>query len=89
MGAGEWALSGVWAFSDDYWFDIFNTLEQPSYNVLNLRLGYEANSGRWGVAAFADNVTDEEYYASRFVFLDVANRRAPGRLMRVEFTAYF
>ena len=87
--SGEWKLSGIWVISDSFWFDIANTLEQPSYNTLNLRVGYTANSGRWSIAAFADNVTDEEYFAERFVFLDVANRRAPGRLLRLEATVHF
>lgn len=88
-GSGDWKLSGTLTYSDNFWFDIFNTLEQPSYTTLDLRVGYVANSERWSVAAFADNVTDEEYFVERFVFLDVANWRAPGRLMRVEFTVNF
>jgi iron complex outermembrane receptor protein len=88
-GSGDWKLSGTLTYSDKFWFDIFNTLEQPSYTTLDLRVGYKANSERWSVAAFADNVTDEEYFVERFVFLDVANWRAPGRLMRVEFTVNF
>ena len=87
--SGEWKLSGTWIYSDDYWFDIYNTFEQPSYNLFNLRAGYEAGSGNWGVAGFVDNVGDEEYYTERFLFLDVANKRAPGRLYRVEFTYRF
>jgi len=86
---GEWKLSGTWIYSDTFWFDIFNTLEQPSYNLFNLRAGYQAGSEKWGVAAFVDNATDEEYYIERFLFLDVANRRAAGRLYRVEFTYRF
>jgi iron complex outermembrane receptor protein len=89
ISAGEFKLSGIWAFSDAFWFDIFNTLEQPSYNKLDLRVGYTANSGRWSIAGFADNVTDEEYFAERYFLLDNANRRAPGRLMRLEATVYF
>ena len=87
--SGEWKLSGTWMYSDTYWFDIFNTFDQPSYNLFNLRAGYEAGSDKWGVAAFVDNATDEEYYTERFQFLDVANRRAAGRLYRVEFTYRF
>ena len=87
--SGEWKLSGTWIYSDTFWFDIFNTLDQPSYNLFNLRAGYKAGSDKWGVAAFVDNATDEEYYTERFLFLDVANRRAAGRLYRVEFTYRF
>jgi iron complex outermembrane receptor protein len=86
---GEWKLSGIWTYSDDFWFDIFNTLEQDSYSLLDLRVGLTSNSGRWMIAGFVDNATDEEYFVERFVFLDVANRRAPGRLWRVEFTVNF
>jgi len=88
-GLGEWKLSGIWTYSDKFWFDIFNTLEQPSYNKLDLRVGLTADSGRWMVAGFVDNATDEEYYAERYFLLDNANRRAPGRLWRVEFTVNF
>ena len=68
---------------------MFNELEQPSYNTLDLRVGFTAKSGKWGIAAFADNVGDTEYYTERFLFLDVANRRAPGRLLRAEATFWF
>ena len=87
--SGEWKLSGTWMYSDTYWFDIYNTLDQPSYNLINLRAGYEADSEKWGVAGFIDNATDEEYYTERFIFLDLANKRAAGRLYRVEFTYRF
>ena len=87
--SGEWKLSGTWIYSDKYYFDVYNDFEQPSYNLFNLRAGYEANSEKWGVAGFIDNATDEEYYTERFVFLDVANKRAAGRLYRVEFTDRF
>jgi iron complex outermembrane receptor protein len=87
--SGEWKLSGTWMYSSSYWFDVFNTLDQPSYNLFNLRAGYEADSEKWGVAGFIDNATDEEYYTDRFNFLDLANKRAAGRLYRVEFTYRF
>ena len=86
---GEWKLSGTWIYSDNYWFDVYNTFEQPSYNLINLRAGYKTDSDTWEVAGYIDNATDEEYYTERFLFLDVANKRAPGRLYRVEFTYRF
>jgi iron complex outermembrane receptor protein len=89
LAGGKADFSAIWRYSDNYWFDIFNTLEQPSINLINLRAGFEAASGRWGLAAHGENVTDEEYFAHRFIFLDVANRRANGRHYRVEFSLYF
>jgi len=88
-GAGELQLSGNYQYSSDFWFDIFNTLKQDSYGVVNVRVGYEAEDERWGIALVGDNVTDEEFFTERFLFLDVANRRAPGALWRVELTASF
>lgn len=49
-------------------------------DLVRMRLGYEAEDSHWGIALVGDNVTDEEYYVERFLFLDVANRRAPGAL---------
>jgi iron complex outermembrane receptor protein len=89
VGTGELNFSGNWQYSSRYWFDIFNTLEQPSYNVVNLRLGYQAAQQRWGIAVVGENVTDEAYYTERFFFLDNSNRRAPGALWRVELSAKF
>jgi iron complex outermembrane receptor protein len=86
---GEWRFSGIWTYTDDFWFDIFNTLEQSAHHLLDLRAGLTATSGRWQIAAFVNNVTDEAYFTERFVFLDVANRRAAGRLYRAEATWYF
>jgi iron complex outermembrane receptor protein len=88
-GLGEWKLSGIYTYSDDFWFDIFNTLEQDSYGLLDLRVGLTPDSGRWMIAGFLDNATDEEYFVERFEFLGTSNRRAPGRLWRVEFTLNF
>ena len=88
-GIGEWKLSGIWTYSDNYWFDIQNSLEQPSYQVLDLRASLTGQNGNWQIAGFVDNAADEEYFVERFVFLDVANRRAPGRLYRVELSWYF
>jgi iron complex outermembrane receptor protein len=34
--------------------------------VLNARVGYDSGNGRWSVAAFVDNVTEEEYRVYAF-----------------------
>jgi len=88
-GLGEWQLSGIYTYSDDYWFDIQNSLAQDSYGLLDLRVGLTADSGRWAVAGFVDNATDEEYFVERFDFVGTSNVRAPGRLWRIEFTLNF
>ena len=40
--------------------------KEASYSVLNARVGYAAEDGRWSVAAFVDNATDEEYRVYAF-----------------------
>lgn len=82
MGTGDLDLWAVWTYSDNYFFDIENTLEQPSYSTIDARASW-AND-RWGVALIGENLADEEYLAESFVFLDVTNIRAWGRLLRLE-----
>ena len=38
----------------------------------------------WGVALVGENLADEEYLVESFLFLDVTNLRAWGRLIRLE-----
>ncbi|MGB5133379.1 MAG: TonB-dependent receptor [Steroidobacteraceae bacterium] len=40
--------------------------KEAAYSVANARIGYAANNGRWAVAAFVDNLTDEEYRVYAF-----------------------
>ena len=82
IGTGDLDLWGAWTYSDSYFFDIENTLEQPSYSTIDARAAW-AND-RWGVALIGENLADEEYLAESFVFLDVTNIRAWGRLVRLE-----
>ena len=82
MGNGDFSAFAVWMYSDDFWFDIDNTLRQPSYSTIDARLAW-ANE-RWGVAVVGENLADEEYLTESFVFLDVTNIRGWGRLLRLE-----
>jgi iron complex outermembrane receptor protein len=82
MGTGDLDLSAVWTYSDRFFFDIENTFEQPSYSTIDARAAW-AND-RWGVALIGENLADEEYLAESFLFLDVTNIRAWGRLLRLE-----
>jgi iron complex outermembrane receptor protein len=82
MGSGDFDASAIWTYSDDFFFDIQNTLPQDSYNTLDLRAAW--SNDRWGVALIGENVTDEEYFAEQFVFLDVTTIRAWGALYRAE-----
>ena len=62
------AMGGVYAqASFAYKSDVFFSPEnnplnsQDSYTLVNARLGYEAESGKWGAAVFVNNLGDTEY----------------------------
>ena len=84
---GDIEASALWSYSDEFFFDLANTFKQESYNTLDLRAAW--SNDRWGVALIGENVTDEEYLAEQFLFLDVTSIRAWGALYRAEFTLNF
>ncbi len=55
-------------YSDDFCFTVLcaPVEEESSYSVANARIGYGPEDGRWQVAAWVDNVTDEEYRVYAF-----------------------
>jgi iron complex outermembrane receptor protein len=87
MGSGDVEASALWSYSDEFYFDLANTFKQDAYNTLDLRAAW--SNDKWGVAVIAENVTDEEYLAEQFLFLDVTSIRAWGALYRAEFTLNF
>ncbi len=87
MGSGDFDARAVYAYSDDFFFDLENTLAQPSYSTIDARVAWSNDT--WGVALIGENLSDEEYLAESFLFLDVTNIRAWGRLLRAEFTLNF
>jgi iron complex outermembrane receptor protein len=68
LGSGSLSLQGDVQYSDDF---CFTTLCAPveaedSYMVANARIGYASGDGRWEVAAFVNNLTEEEYRVYAF-----------------------
>ena len=49
---------------DSAYFSDRHDLKSPSYDLLNMRLGYAAQ--QWSVALWARNLTDEDYYVRGF-----------------------
>ena len=49
---------------DSYYFSDRHRVKSPSYNLLNLRLGYVHEN--WSVALWGRNITDENYYVRGF-----------------------
>jgi iron complex outermembrane receptor protein len=79
---GDVEASALWSYSDDFFFDLANTFKQDSYSTLDLRAAW--SNDKWGFALIGENVTDEEYLAEQFLFLDVTSIRAWGALYRAE-----
>jgi iron complex outermembrane recepter protein len=42
----------------------FSTVELPGYNIMNFRVGYAPDGGRWTAALFANNLTNKEPWLS-------------------------
>ena len=82
MFSGDFDISAVYMFTDDFFFDIENTLGQDSVSTIDARAAWANET--WGVALVGENLADEEYLAESFLFLDVTNIRAWGRLVRLE-----
>jgi iron complex outermembrane receptor protein len=73
----EWpAFSGnlavqAWAnYQDELYFDIQNSPVslEDGYTIGNLRVSYAGQDDRWELAAFVNNITDEEYLSYTFDF---------------------
>ena len=70
MLGGKTAILGTVTYQDDIYYDIQNVPVsfEDGYTVGNLRLSYANDSSPWEIAAFVDNVTDEEYLVYTFDF---------------------
>jgi iron complex outermembrane receptor protein len=67
---GRFGIQASANYQDEVWYDIQNvpvSLED-GYTVANLRFSYASEGGDWELAAFVNNVTDEEYLAYTFDF---------------------
>lgn len=87
------ALRADYAWQDKVFFSAFNVdaLSEKSYGWLKARATYSAGSGRWSVAAFIDNATDEKVASNKIFNGDiigstVVGSLAPPRTYGVEFS---
>jgi iron complex outermembrane receptor protein len=68
LGAGTASIQGDVLYSDDFCFTVLcaPVEQEASYTVANARIGYAAPDGRWEVAAFVNNLFEEEYRVYAF-----------------------
>jgi len=70
--SAEWRSARGWFIQADgqavdaFYFSASHDERAPSYQIMNLRLGYAR--GRWQVTAFARNLFDEQYAVRGFFF---------------------
>jgi iron complex outermembrane receptor protein len=68
LGGGMAFVQGDVQFTDDFCFTVLcaPVEKEKGYTLLNARIGYGASDGRWEVALWGDNLTDEEYRVYAF-----------------------
>ena len=88
---GEVYFSTDWMFQTDVQFFLYDTVEFHSGDVFEggVRAGFAADSGRWDLALFGRNITDEENLKGGIDFNNntgfVNDRRIWGATLRLNF----
>jgi len=68
LGTGTGSIQGDVLYSDDFCFTVLcaPVEAEKSYTVANARIGYAAGDGQWEIAAFVNNLFEEEYRVYAF-----------------------
>jgi iron complex outermembrane receptor protein len=76
------ALRADYAWQDKVFFSAFNVdaLSEKSYGWLKARATYTGGGGRWSVAAFIDNATDEKVASNKIFNGDIIGSTVVGSL---------
>ena len=82
----QWGLRAEYAYTDEMYFTADNReeLRADDFGLLNARVDFNSESGRWGLSLIGDNLTDEEYVTSMIDFLVPMSLPGFGRTVRVE-----
>nr|WP_321359407.1 TonB-dependent receptor [uncultured Hyphomonas sp.] len=67
--AGNVTLRADYSYQDKIYFTVFNidAASQDSYGLLRARASYEPNNGRYKIALFGENLTDEKYFTNQIL----------------------
>ncbi len=90
LHAAELFLRGEWMYLGDQYFDLANTIKQPSYSLLNVRGGltfHNVAKGDLAIALWCRNLTDRKYisYAYDFGAQHLGNPQNYGVTVRYSF----
>ena len=80
---GRFAVQASANYQNELFFDIQNSPVslEDGYTIGNLRVSYASADDRWELAAFVENITDEEYLSYTFDFTGIFgfNQQAYGK----------
>ncbi len=76
---------GEWRYLGDQYFDLFNTIKQSGYHIINARAGFTTN--RFDAFFWANNIFDKKYidYAYDFGGSHLGNPAIYGVSLNVKF----
>ena len=91
MGDGELFFFTDWAYRDEISFFLYDSAEFNGKPLLEggLRIGYLWNDGRYEVAGFGRNITDEQQLVGGIDFNNLTGFINEPRIFGLEFTARF
>jgi iron complex outermembrane receptor protein len=82
MGDGELVFGAQAHHTDDHFQNLANStiIQTKAYTLVDARVAYEAAGGKWMVALWGKNLTDEEYFTGGF---DIAGLAIANAYMNV------
>ncbi|MGQ0834574.1 MAG: TonB-dependent receptor [Gammaproteobacteria bacterium] len=91
VGNGELFVFTDWAFQGETQFFLYESAEYLSEDTFEggVRIGYAPDDGRWEVALFGRNITDEENVKGGIDFNNLTGFDNEPRIMGVSFRANF
>src|SRR5690606_33824973 len=90
VGTGLFAASLDWAYHDEKSFFLYESREFVADSFeLGLRTGYTFPSGRWELALFGRNITDEEIVQNGIDFNNLTGMTNEPRAFGIELAARF
>ena len=80
--AAQLILRGDYARQSQVYFSAFEVkeLSQEAYDWVKARVVYVAPQGRWQLAAFVDNITDEEVISNATYIADIVDSTITGNM---------
>lgn len=88
---GKFDVNGNFSYTDAYFVEVDNRLEQPAQRMLNASAGYTVASGAYEVRLWGKNLLAQEYYSFLFSATPFGDEgvAAPPRTYGIDLFAHF